>query len=329
MPSKSKQIKWGILAPGHIARKFASDLATVKDAQLYAVASRSLDKALAFKDEFNAKVAYGNYMDLIHDPKVDAIYIATPHAFHKVYTIDCLKQKKAVLCEKPLALNSADVDQMIQTAKEEEVLLMEALWTCFLPHFNEVLSFLSTGAYGKVLSVEADFGFAPKFDATSRLFDKQLGGGSLLDIGIYPIILALSVLGIPEAIEAKAQFFDTGADSECRMKFHYKEGRTAELHATLLEETPTQGIIQCERGKIIMHPSFHKPTSVSFIDHNGKESIKDFGVTTFGYSYEIAHFNDLLSRGKTQSPIATFDFSKQLMQTMDKVKEIIGLSYAE
>jgi len=329
MPSKSKQIKWGILAPGHIAAKFASDLATVKDAQLYAVASRSLDKALAFKKTHHAKVAYGNYMDLINDPKVDAIYIATPHAFHKIYTIDCLRQKKAVLCEKPLALNSADVDHMIEVARQEDVLLMEALWTCFLPHYKEVLSFLSSGVYGDVISVEADFGFAPVFNAGSRLFDKQLGGGSLLDIGIYPILLALSVLGVPDHIEAKAQFFETGVDSECKMEFQYKDGKTAQLHSTLLEQTPTQAIIQCERGKIIIHPSFHKPSSVSFIDHKGKETLKDFGVTTLGYNFEISHFNELLRRGKTESPIASFDFSKHLMETMDKVKEIIGLSYFE
>lgn len=329
MPSKSKQIKWGILAPGHIAAKFASDLATVKDAQLYAVASRSLDKALAFKKTHHAKVAYGNYMDLINDPKVDAIYIATPHAFHKIYTIDCLRQKKAVLCEKPLALNSADVDHMIEVARQEDVLLMEALWTCFLPHYKEVLSFLSSGVYGDVISVEADFGFAPVFNAGSRLFDKQLGGGSLLDIGIYPILLALSVLGVPDHIEAKAQFFETGVDSECKMEFQYKDGKTAKLHSTLLEQTPTQAIIQCERGKIIIHPSFHKPSSVSFIDHKGKETLKDFGVTTLGYNFEISHFNELLRRGKTESPIASFDFSKHLMETMDKVKEIIGLSYFE
>ena len=329
MSSKSKQIKWGILAPGHIASKFATDLATVKDAQLYAVASRSLDKALAFKKTHHAKVAYGNYMDLINDPKVDAVYIATPHAFHKIYTIDCLKQKKAVLCEKPMALNSADVAQMTQVALQEDVLLMEALWTCFLPHYREVLSFLSTGEYGEVVSVEADFGFAPIFDPSSRLFDRQLGGGSLLDIGIYPIILALSVLGVPDQIEAKADFFETAVDSSCRMKFHYKQGKSAELYSTLLEKTPTQGIIECEKGKIIIHPSFHKPTSLTFIDQKGKETHKDFGVTTLGYNFEISHFNELLRRGKTESPIASFEFSKNLMETMDKVKEIIGLSYFE
>ncbi len=329
MSSKSKHIKWGILAPGRIARKFASDLATVKDAELYAVASRNMEHAIAFKNTYNAKVAYGNYMDLMNDPKVDAIYIATPHAFHKIYTIDCLRRKKAVLCEKPLALNSADVDQMIQVAQQENVLLMEALWTCFLPHFKNVLSFIDSGAYGAVLSIEADFGFLPEFKAGGRLFDKQLGGGSLLDIGIYPILLALCVLGVPDRIEANAQFFETGVDSECKMKFHYPQGKSAHLHSTLLEQTPTQGIIQCEKGKIVIHPSFHKPSKVSFIDHMGRETLKDFGVGTLGYNYEISHFNDLLRRGKTQSPIASFKFSKDLMQTMDKVKEIIGLSYFE
>lgn len=329
MSSKSKKIRWGILAPGRIAGKFASDLAGVKDAQLYAVASRSLENALAFKQTHQAKVAYGNYMDLINDPKVDAVYIATPHAFHKIYTMDCLRHKKAVLCEKPLALNSADVAQMIQLAQQENILLMEALWTCFLPHFKDVLSFLSTGSFGEVLSIEADFGFKAEYNVASRLFDKQLGGGSLLDIGIYPIILALSVLGVPEQIEAKAEFFETNVDSSCLMKFHYSQGKIAKLYSTLLEQTPTQGIIECEKGKIIMHGSFHKPTKVSFIDQKGKETIKDYGVTSLGYNFEIAHFNDLLRRGKTQSPIASYEFSKNLMQTMDKVKEIIGLSYFE
>lgn len=329
MLSKSKQIRWGILAPGHIAAKFAADLATVKDAQLYAVASRTFDKAHAFKEVHQAKVAYGNYMDLINDPKVDAIYIATPHAFHKIYTIDCLRKKKAVLCEKPLALNSADVAQMIQVARQENVLLMEAMWTAFLPHYKEIKTFLSTGAYGEVTSVEADFGFAPQFNAGKRLFNKQLGGGSLLDIGIYPIFLALGILGVPEHIEAKAQFFETGVDSACRMKFHYENNKSAQLYSTLLEKTPTKAIIECEKGKIIIDGQFHKPTSVRYIDCNGQETLVENKVTTLGYNFEIAHFNELIRRQKTESPIMTFALSKNLINTMDKVKEVIGLSYFE
>ncbi|MDG3581861.1 Gfo/Idh/MocA family protein [Galbibacter pacificus] len=326
---KNKKIKWGILAPGHIAKKFAHDLKAVKDATLYAVASRDLNRAEEFKEEFGAKKAYGNYMDLITDPKVDAIYIATPHTFHKTYTIDCLKNKKAVLCEKPLALNSADVALMIQTAKNEEVLLMEALWTYFLPHYQYVLNFLKEGHYGAVKSLEADFGFYPEFNASSRLFNKQLGGGSLLDIGIYPIFAALSILGVPDTINASCTYFETGADSSCDMVFGYKNRAEAKLSSTLLKKTNTEAVILCEKGTVHIQTQFHKPTSVVFTDANGNRKTKNFEVATHGYNYEAAHFNDLLHKGKTESPIMTFKFSQQLMETMDKVKEVIGLSYYE
>ncbi|MEL4308922.1 Gfo/Idh/MocA family protein [Joostella sp. CR20] len=327
MRSRNKKVKWGILAPGHIAHKFAKDLLTVKEAELYAVASRTLEKATAFKEQYNAKVAYGNYLDLITDPQVDAIYIATPHTFHKTYTIDCLQHKKAVLCEKPLALNSADVDLMIQTAKQENVLLMEALWTYFLPHYQFVLEFIQEGTFGKVTALEVDFGFQPTYNPNSRLFDKQLGGGSLLDIGIYPIFCALSILGKPEKINAKATFFETGADSSCSMEFTYPDGVTAKLYSTLLETTPTEATIHCEKGTIQLHTKFHKPTPVTLTDLNGKQTVKDFGVTTEGYSFEIAHFNNLVQMGKTESDIMTHQFSHSLMETIDKVKEEIGLSY--
>lgn len=329
MLSQNRKIKWGILAPGHIATKFVKDLLTLKDAELYAIASRSLEKATDFKDKYGAAVAYGNYMELMTDPNIDAIYIATPHTFHKTYAIDCMLNKKAVLCEKPLALNSADVDVMLQIAKKEDVLLMEALWTYFLPHYTYVLDFIKKGSYGKVISLDADFGFHPTFNATSRLFDKQLGGGSLLDIGIYPIFAALSILGVPKEIQANATFFETGADSSCHMVFSYENGVKANLRSTLLEETPTEAIIKCEKGTIKLHTKFHKPTKVTFTDAEGKETTKDFDVTTEGYNYEAAHFNELLRNGETESPIMTHKFSHQLMETMDKVKEIIGLNYYE
>lgn len=327
MLSRNKKIKWGILAPGRIATKFAQDLLTVKDTELYAVASRTLEKAEEFKETYGAKVAYGNYMDLITDPNVDAIYIATPHTFHKAYSIDCLLNKKAVLCEKPLALNSADVDVMLQTAKQEGVLLMEALWTAFLPHYQDVLNFLEEGNYGKVVSIDADFGFYREFDASTRLFDKQLGGGSLLDIGIYPIFCAMSILGKPDDIQANGTFFETGADSSCNMIFSYKNGAVARLSSTLKEETPTEATIKCEKGTIKLHTQFHRPTSVTFTDADGKQTTKDYDVNTLGYNFEIAHFNELLRSEKTESPIMTHKFSHQLMEIMDKVKEEIGLSY--
>ncbi|QLE02676.1 Gfo/Idh/MocA family oxidoreductase [Galbibacter sp. BG1] len=327
MPSAAKKVKWGILAPGHIAKKFANDLLTVESAELHAVASRTLEKAMDFKDAYHGKVAYGDYEELMKDPNVDAIYIANPHAFHKEYTIACLQHKKPVLCEKPLALNSSDVEEMLQTAKKKDVLLMEALWTYFLPHYTYVLGFLKEGSFGKVLSLEADFGFQPEYDENSRLFNKKLGGGSLLDIGIYPIFAALTILGKPKSIDAEGTFFKTGADSSCDMLFEYPNNVKAKLRSTLLEKTPTEAFIECEHGTIKLHTQFHKPTKVTFIDSKGNEMVKDFTTTTNGYNFEASHFSELVRQNKKESPVMTHDFSRLLINTMDEVKKQIGLRY--
>jgi len=203
---------------------------------------------------------------------------------------------------------------------------MEALWTYFLPHYNFVLTELTNKTYGKLLKMEADFGFVQEFDETSRLFRKSLGGGSLLDIGIYPIFAALSTLGMPETITANATFFDNGADSACTMTFNYKNAVQASLTSTLLESTPGEALFYCERGTIKINRDFHGPSTVTLIQGENQQTV-DFNYKTNGYDYEISHFNELLRRGKTQSHIMTFSFSRDLMETLDNVREIIGLQY--
>jgi len=217
----NKTINWGIIGLGNIAHKFATDLLTIKDAKLYAVASRNLDKATTFGKKFKAKKAYDNYESLVNNPNIDAVYIATPHALHKENTLLCLENGIPELCEKPFAMHFSEVEEMIAKAKEKNVLLMEALWTFFLPHYTFVLEFIKNNTYGKVLKLEADFGFYREFDNSSRLFNKTLGGGSLLDIGIYPIFVALSNFGEPKHINAKATFFKNGVDSSCDITFEY------------------------------------------------------------------------------------------------------------
>lgn len=202
----NKNIRWGIIGLGKIANKFATDLATIENTELVAVASRNQENANDFAKNYNVRKAYNSYLDLAKDDEVDAVYIATPHSFHKEHTILCLKNKKAVLCEKPFAMNLQEVEEMIAVAKENDVLLMEALWTYFLPHYTYVLESLKNEKFGKLLKLEADFGFSRGFDNNSRLFKKEVGGGSLLDIGIYPIFAALSTLGKPDTIKANATF---------------------------------------------------------------------------------------------------------------------------
>ena len=225
----SKTIRWGIIGLGKIANKFATDIQNVDNCKLYAVASRHQEKANSFAKQYNATKAYGDYESLAADPHIDAIYIATPHNSHKKFSVLCLNHKKAVLCEKPLALNIQDVDTMIAVSKTNNVLLMQAMWTYFLPHYQFVLNELRSGKYGTIKKLEADFGFRPKYDETSRVFKKSLGGGSLMDIGIYPVFAALSTLGKPIDIDAKAVLFDNGADASCDMIFNYYNGVTAFL----------------------------------------------------------------------------------------------------
>lgn len=326
MNQPDQKIRWGIAGLGKIANQFAEDIQKVSNAELYAVASRDKENSRRFAQKYNASTSYDNYMGMSKDQQVDAVYIATPHAFHKEHALLFLNQKKAVLCEKPFAMNSEQVKEMIDTAKTNNTLLMEAMWTYFLPHFQAVLEVLREGAIGDVVDIKADFGFNPAYDPESRLIRKELGGGSLLDIGIYPIFLALTVLGMPETIDANATFFDSGVDSSCKMIFRYKNNVEAKLESTLLKQTPTEAIIEGTKGKITIHSKFLAPSSFSIIKNKKIERF-DFEVKTKGYSYEIEHFSSLLQNGKKESEIMNFNTSMQLITLLDTVRNQIGLSY--
>ncbi len=320
-----KTIKWGIIGLGKIANKFATDLATVENAELYAVASRNQGKANEFAQKFNAKKAYNSYEALTKDIAIDAVYVATPHSFHKEHTILGLQNKKAVLCEKPFAMNLQEVQEMIAIAKENNVLLMEALWTYFLPHYQYVLDAFKNKKYGDLLQLEADFGFVPPYDLESRLLKKEVGGGSLLDIGIYPIFVALCTLGTPLNINARAAFFETGADAECNMIFTYKNAK-AILKSTLIEDTKTEAIFTFEKAVVKINSRFHQPSTVTIIQQSKEETIT-FGYTTIGYNFETQHFNELIRNGKTESNVMTFDFSMALIKLLDTVREKINLYF--
>ena len=322
-----KTINWGIIWLGNIAHKFATDLLTIEDAKIYAVASRNQEKANEFASKYNATKAYSSYEALAKDPHIDAVYIATPHTLHKENTILCLDHGIAVLCEKPFAMDSDEVNEMIAKAKDKNVLLMEALWTYFLPHYRYVLKALEDRIYGDVLKLEADFGFYRAFDNSSRLFNKSLGGGSLLDIGIYPIFASLSALGIPKHIKANATYFENGADSSCDMVFEYEKNVKAILKSTLIEDTPTEAIFYCKKGIIKINHQFHNPSTISLIPNEGEAETIDFNNKTIGYNYEAIHFNELLRQGKTESNVMSFEFSQSLIKTLDDVRNLINLHY--
>jgi predicted dehydrogenase len=321
-----KKIKWGILGLGKIAGKFAAGLKDVEGAELYAVASRSKTKAETFAKEHTSTKLFSSYEAMLEDEELDVVYIATPHAFHNQQTLLCLDHKKAVLCEKPFAINKKQVEEMIAKAKKENIFLMEAMWTQFLPHFKFVIEQIKSKKYGKIKNLKADFGFPAPIDLDKRLYNKSLGGGSLLDIGIYPIFMAMSALGTPEKIKAKASFHVTGIDEECDMIFEYENGVEAELRSSIIKKTPTTAVIEFEKATITLNTRFHEPSSVTIQTPEG-EATKEFEVNSNGYNFEAEHVQKMLLEGKTESTEMSFEKSLQLIDLLDKVRNEIGLEY--
>lgn len=319
---------WAILGCGKIARKFAEDLLLTPGAHLHAVASRDQEKADQFKKTFQATVSYGSYEEMLRDATIDIVYIATPHMFHKEHTLLCLQHNLAVLCEKAFAMNQGEVEEMIAFAKAQNVFLMEALWTHFVPHYQFVLETVQSGSYGKITSLEADFGFNAPFDPESRLYKKSLGGGSLLDVGIYPVFAALTLLGYTENISAKALIGPTGVDHNCTISLYYDHDVKATLFSAIDTQTDTTCLITLEKGEIFIHSRFHDPTQVT-ITANGVSKTHDFPIPegVNGYHYEIIHCQEMLAQGKTESDVMTFGKSRNLIKMLDTIRTEIELEY--
>jgi len=317
---------WGIIGLGNIAHHFTRDLLTVENANLYAVASRSQAKADAFLKQYNADIAYGCYDDLLANQNVDIIYIATPHVYHKTNSIASLKSKKAVLCEKPFAMNANEVKEMIEVAQAENQFLMEALWTNFMPTIAKLSEVCDKKTYGDITNLKAEFCFKPEYNPKSRLFNPKLGGRALLDIGIYPVYLALKLLGKPDNILAHAEMTQTGVDLQTQITFEYKNGIIAELYCSFNENTPSEATIKFKDAEVKLHSRFHETDRLSIIQASNKELV-DYNYKAKGYHFEIMHAQDCLNKGLKESPLMPFKFSKLLIATLDEIRQLIGLEY--
>ncbi|MEO6962538.1 MAG: Gfo/Idh/MocA family oxidoreductase [Puia sp.] len=325
-------IRWGILGSGNIARKFASDLRYVEGARVVAVGSRHQATADAFGAEFQAPYRHGSYEALAENPEVDVIYIATPHSLHHAHTLLCLERKKAVLCEKALAINSRQVMEMVGKARKEKVFLMEAFWTKFLPHYQKTQAMLREGALGDVKNFLANFGFIPNAPVPQRLFDPVLGGGTLLDIGVYNVFMAISVLGRPDDIEARMTPASTGVDEQCAVLFKYENGALAQLFSSFSTNLATEADISGTRGRIRLTHRFYEPgTSIEFYPGraDSKQVLDVPRKPGIGYHYEARHVGECLRKGLTESPVMTFTDSLLLMDTLDRIRKIAGIRYAE
>lgn len=324
-------IKWGILGCGRIAGKFAADLKLVEDAELVALGSRSMEKASAFSQTYPAKHIYGSYEELVADPDVDAIYIATPHSHHHEHTLLCLQHNKAVLCEKAFAINARQASEMIREARDRKVFLMEALWSRFLPHFNVVKKMIDEGQIGKVMSMQMNFGFKPADPVPQRIFDPALGGGTLLDIGIYNVFFVHAFMGLPDEIQAFMKPASTGVDEQLAVQFRYKDGRVAQLLSSFSSNLGTEADIAGNTGRIRLHNRFYEPsTSISYFPdkYDSVQNIPFPKESGWGYQHQVRHVHECLRKGLTESPVMTLDYSLELMTLMDRIRNVAGIRYS-
>ncbi|MFN3488354.1 MAG: Gfo/Idh/MocA family protein [Emticicia sp.] len=323
-----KNIKWGVIGVGKIAEKFATDLKSVKNAQLHAVASSSsLERAKDFAERYDAPYFYDSYESIFQTPDLDAIYIATPHTSHAENTLLCLKHKMPVLCEKPFAMNLKQVQKMVESARENDTFLMEAMWTRFIPAIQKTLDLIAEGHIGKVRNVQADFGFNAPFLPEKRLLNPSLGGGALLDIGIYPAYLSLLLLGYPSEIQAVSNFGETGIDETTSFILGYKNEATANLSCTLKARTRTEALIYGENGYIHIEGRFMEATRITLYETDKKPVKFNFSRKTFGYNFEIEEVNACLREGAKESKKMPLSMSVKLISLLDEIRQKAGIIY--
>ncbi|MDQ0113899.1 Gfo/Idh/MocA family protein [Paenibacillus harenae] len=322
-----KTINWGIAGPGWISSKFAKDLAFAEGAKLVAVGGRSLDKAESFAKQFDIPRAYGSLKELAADGEVDIVYIGTLHPAHKENALMLLRAGKAVLCEKPFTINAAEAEEMIRFARENGIFLMEAMWTRYLPPIRKVREWLAEGHIGEVRMVKADFGFDMGWAPESRLLDPKLGGGALLDAGIYPISFASMVFGEqPAKIMSSARIGQTGVDEQFSLLFEYEGGRTAALNGAVQLGMVSDAYIYGTKGYI------HAPNflfgKMASLHVSGQEPILfEDGREPDGYYFEAEEAMNCLREGKLESAIMPLDETLAIMRTLDTIRAQWGLRY--
>ncbi|HMB62732.1 MAG TPA: Gfo/Idh/MocA family oxidoreductase [Eudoraea sp.] len=319
-------IGWGIVGLGNIAHSFARDLKLVPDARLVAVASRSLSKAEEFGSQFGSVYHFGSYQELFDCPEVDVVYIAVPHTLHAQLTMMAIHKGKHVLCEKPMGINSAQVEKMVAAAKANKVFLMEALWSRFNPCLRKVKQLVDDGAIGALGYLQADFAFyALDRSEEGRILNPALAGGSLLDIGIYPIFLAYLMLGNPEKIKAVSRFHKTGAEIQTSMIFEYPRAH-AMLYSGFTCRSEMKAEISGSHGSIYLHPRWHETQGYS-IEKEGNIQQVDVPKTGKGYAHEIDEVHACLRAGNIESELWSLNNSMDLIRIMDAIRRQTGIVF--
>jgi len=321
------EFRWGIIGTGGIAKAFARDLSYFNSHIVQAVGSRSLEKASDFALEFPGCTAYGSYEDLVADPMIDAVYVATPHPQHVANTILALNAGKPVLCEKPIAVNAVEAQAMVAAAIDNDVALLEAMWTRFLPHIAQVRELLSSGVIGQVVNVEADHGQYLIDHEIPRLTEPSLAGGALLDLGIYPVSFAHMVLGVPKRITATGVLTEKGVDSQTSAILDYENGAQAVVTTTLITGTPCRATIAGTLGRIEIDRTFYNPANMRLVMQDGTTTEYPNLYKGHGLREQAAELERMVRNAEIESPLLTHKMSIEIMQTLDEIRNQIGLRY--
>lgn len=320
-------LNWGILGPGKIARKFAQALERVPGCRLVAVGSRDVEKANQFAKEFGAKKSYGSYEALASDSEVDVVYVATPHTFHYAHSMLCVANGKSVLCEKPLSVDSKSTLELTKAAAAKGVFLMEAMWTRFLPVTQKIEELLATNTIGTPNYLRADFGFPAPFNAESRLYNMRLGGGAMLDIGVYPLFLALHVMGKPGGVISYSHVSVTGSDIATSAILHYTDGRIAEIHCSLNAQTPLTAEIAGPDGLIVIDRPWYKGKSVAIKRRDDSTMTFDVSYGDNGFEYQIQESMRCIQAGRKESLLLPHSFSNLMAGIAEQITNRAGIKY--
>ncbi|MFF7978915.1 Gfo/Idh/MocA family protein [Streptomyces sp. NPDC007901] len=325
-----QRVRWGILATGGIAAAFAADLVDLPDAEITAVASRSAESAEAFAERFGIGRAYGDWESLARDEEIDVVYVATPHSAHRAAAGLCLEAGRNVLCEKAFTLNGREAEELVALAKEHDRFLMEAMWTYCNPLVRRLTALVADGAIGEVRTVQADFGLEGPFPPAHRLRDPALGGGALLDLGVYPVSFAHLLLGEPDGMSAQAVLSEEGVDLQTGALLSWESGALAMVHCSIVGGTGTSASITGSRGRIDIPDGFFHPER--FVLHRDGRDPQEFVMDPADgprntLRHEAREVMRALRAGEKQSPLVPLDGTLAVMRTLDTLRGQIGVHY--
>lgn len=324
-----REIRWGIIGPGRIAAAVMPDFDYVDHAQPLAVASRSLQRAQRFAEQHGLARAYGSYAEIIADPELDALYIATPHPQHYAIALAALEAGKALLVEKTFTATVAGAEGVVKAARTQQVFAMEAMWTRFQPAIVAARELIADGAIGEVRQVQADLGVDRPYDPTDRLFDPAQGGGAMLDLGVYVVSLAQHFLGTPDEVRVSGSLARTGVDAEAGLLLGYHDGRAASLLISLRNPTPGAARIHGTKGWIEIPPRFHHPKKIVLCRTGHPPETLDRPPLGTGYAHELIEVTDNLRAGRTESAVMPLDDTLAVQRVLNAACEQLGVLHDE